>query len=85
MITLGDALRQMEASKKAFQLKFVTCNLSKNTGGELIELTAAFKTGAKYNMKRNDLITVRQENSADHPYPVHIHLITELNHKKVII
>lgn len=74
----------MEASK-AFQIKFVTCNQSKNTGGDIIELTRAFKVGAKYNMKNNDLITVRQENSADHPYPIHIYLITEFNNQKVVI
>jgi len=85
LITLTQALKQMN-SGKPFQLKFVTCNQSLNTGGEIIELKNAFKIGAKYNLKNNDMISLRQQhNEEHHPYPVHIHLIVEFNNQKVVI
>ncbi len=75
----------MNASKDAFQITFVSYDESRKTGGENISLTKAFKVGAKYNLNDNDMIAVRQEKNSNHPYPVHIHLITEFNNQKVFI
>ena len=66
-----------------FQIKFVTYDESRKKGGKIIELKSARTTGAKYNMASIDMITVRPTNNDDHPYPVHIHLITEFNNQKV--
>lgn len=68
-----------------FQIKFVTCNATKNTGGEIIEIKEAIKSSATFNLKANDMISVRDANGGGHPYPVHIHLITEFNNQKVAI
>lgn len=83
-IALIDALQQMELPTP-FQIKFVTADRAKKTGGKIIELTKAFKVGAKHNQRDNDTITIRQEGNSNHPYPVHIHLITEFNGQKVFL
>ncbi len=75
----------MNNSKDPFQIKFVTYNESKQTGGEFIELKNCFKVGASYNLNENDMISVRQEHNSNHPYPIHIHLIKEFNNQKVYI
>jgi type 1 fimbria pilin len=83
-ILLNDALGVLE-QRQPFQIKFVSCNLSKKTGGKFIELHNAVKTGAVHNQKNNETISVRSLNNQGHPYPVHIHLITEVNHQRIII
>lgn len=83
MITLASALKQMEHCSEPFHIRFVTANKAKNEGGKIIELTKAVKVGAKYNLNNNDMIAVKQLDNSNHPYPVHIHLITEFNHNKI--
>jgi hypothetical protein len=83
MIQLAAALKQMEHGSEPFHICFVTHNKSQQTGGKIIELTKAVKVGAKYNLKQNDMISVKQLDNSNHPYPVHIHLITQFNNKKV--
>lgn len=83
MITLAAALQQMEHGKIPFHIRFVSFNKSTGTGGKIIELDSAIKTGSKYNLNNNDMISVAKSDGSDHPYPVHVHLITEFNHIKV--
>jgi hypothetical protein len=83
MITLAAVLKQMENGSEPFHLRFVTFNKSKKEGGKIIELNRAVKVGAKYSLNDNDIIPVKQLDNSNHPYPVHIHLITEFNHIKV--
>jgi hypothetical protein len=83
MITLVAALKQMEHGSKPFHIRFVTLNKTTNEGGKIIELNNVVKVGAKYSLTNNDMISVKQSDSNNHPYPVHIHLITEFNHIKV--
>jgi len=83
-IALNDALGVMELGEP-FQLKFVTADRSRKTGGKIIELTKCVKTGTKHNQKNNETIMVKQVINNGHPYPVHIHLITEFNNQKVFI
>jgi len=83
-INLNDALGVMKEGIP-FQLKFVTANRQLGTGGKIIELTSAVEVGAKHNQKNNETVTVKQVGNDSHPYPVHIHLITEFNHNKVFI
>lgn len=82
-IALRDALSLMENSEAPFQVKFVTFNKSSKTGGKIIELTRAVRVGASFNLKDNDMIQVKQLDTNNHPHPIHIHLITEFNNKKV--
>jgi uncharacterized protein YqjF (DUF2071 family) len=83
-INLNDALGVMK-EREPFQLKFVTADRTLKTGGKIIELTNAVEVGAAHHQKNNETITVKQLGNSNHPYPVHIHLITEFNHKKVFI
>ena len=83
MIMLSAALKQMEHGSAPFHIRFVTLNKSKDEGGKIIELTKAVKVGAKYSLNNNDMISVKQSDNSNHPYPVHIHLITEFNHNKI--
>lgn len=83
-ITLQDAL-DITAKPAPFQIKFVTLDKQRKKGGEIIELTEAQRVGASYNMRANDMISVKQLNNTNHPYPVHTHLIIEVNKQKVFI
>lgn len=83
-IALNDALSIMKNGSD-FQLKFVTADVSRKSGGDEVELSKAVLVGSKNNQKNNDMITVRQVINNDHPYAVHIHLITEFNKQKVFI
>jgi hypothetical protein len=82
-IALIDALNLMKNSDAPFQIKWVKCNREKKEGGEILELTKALKCGARYNLKDNDMISLRQMDSSNHPHPIHIHLITEFNGQKI--
>lgn len=84
-ISLIDALNQTEDKSRTFQIKWVTLNKEKRTGGQVIELTRAVRMGAKYKLSGQDMIVVKQKGSGSHPYPVHIHLITEFNNQPVFI
>lgn len=66
-----------------FSIKFCTYNRSKKKGGQIIHLTKAVKCGLSHDMNENNTIGVKQLDSANHPYPVQIRLITEFNDQKV--
>lgn len=83
-ITLNDAL-DITAKAEPFQIKFVTFDKSRKQGGDIIELPSAQRVGASHNMKANDTISVKQLHNDNHPYPVHTHLIIEVNKQKVFI
>jgi hypothetical protein len=84
-LSLLDALQITEDVMHPFQIKFVTLDKSRKTGGELIELTNAVRVGSKHNMKENDIINVKQIDSSHHPHIVHTHLILEVNHQEIFI
>lgn len=82
-ISLIDALAITEDDSKKFQIKFVTFNKSKQTGGQIIELDNCQRGGAKFNLSNQDMISVRQPHG--HPYPIHTHLILEVNHQPIFL
>jgi len=84
VIPLRDALLDMD-NGKPFHIKFVSFNKTLRKGGEFIEVQRASKCTQKYNLKNNDMIAINNINNSAHPYPVHIHLITEYNHQRVMI
>ncbi len=76
----------MEECNGTFQLKFVSLNKQKGSGGDIIELTKAFRVQkSAVALKRDGIINVKQKDNADHPHYVHIDLITEFNHEKVYL
>lgn len=79
IIPLTDALHLMNDRDAVFSIAFVTFNKSKNTGGEIIKIDNARRVGAKFNLTENNMISVRSIDNSNHPYPVHIRLITEFN------
>jgi len=88
MIQLSDALRLMDEKERggmplAFDLKFVSFNKAKQTGGEMMELKGVVKCGAKFSLDKNDMIAVRSVENSHHPIPVHIRLITHFNGDKI--
>jgi hypothetical protein len=82
-ISLIDALSITEDDSKQFHVKFVTFNKSKKTGGQIIELNDCKRVGADYNLSKQDMISVAQPHG--HPYPIHTHLILEVNHQQVFL
>lgn len=84
-ISLIDALAQAEDKTKSFQMKWIAFNKSKATGGEIMELTNAFRKGAKYNLSINDMIVIKQKGNSHHEHPVHTHLIVEFNNQPIFI
>ena len=83
---LRDALTVMQDKSLPFQIKFVTLDVKRKTGGEILELTNAVKVGSKrVDMKANDLINIKQLGNTNHPHYVHVHLITEFNHQTISI
>jgi hypothetical protein len=83
-ISLIDGLAQTEDKTRTHHIKFVTYNEDKQKGGQIIELPRAFRTTAKYDLEKQDMICVRQDNE-DHPYTIHTHLIIEINHQPVYL
>lgn len=84
-IALADALNQMEDKSKTFDIKWVSYNKEKKTGGKIIHLTRAERGGAAYNLKDQDMIVVKQQGNSNHPYPIHTHLIVEFNNQPIFI
>jgi hypothetical protein len=84
-MALIDALNQMEEKDRTFQIKWVSFNKSKNSGGQIMELTHAKRVGAKYNLSNQDMISVKQTGNSNHPYPIHTHLIVEFNNQPIFI
>lgn len=82
-ISLIDALAITEDDSKSFHISFVTYNKSKKSGGQIIELNDCKRAGAKYNLSNQDMISVIQKHG--HPYPIHTHLILEINHQPIFL
>lgn len=83
MIRLSEALKITETSAKPFHIRFVQYDKTRNKGGQIIEVEQATRVGAKYSLKNNNMISIKSVGNSDHPRPVHIHLITEINHTKI--
>lgn len=84
-ISLTDALAITEDGSLPFGIKFISCDLNRNRGGEVIDLPMAFRTGASHNRKQNDTIVVKAAGREQHPYTVHNHLILEVNKQEIFI
>lgn len=82
-ISLIDALSITEDNSQEFQIKFVSYNKSTGSGGKIIELLKASRGGAKYNLSNQDMISVQQKHG--HPYPIHTHLILEINNQPIFL
>ena len=82
-MSLNDALNLMDQKEDPFSIKFVTFNKKKQSGGEIIEMPEAVKCGLAVNMMKNGLIGIRHPDNTNHPIPVHIRLITEVNGQKI--
>lgn len=82
-ISLIDGLAITEDDSKEFSIKFVTFNKSKATGGQIIELNKCKRVGGKYILEKQDMISVAQPHG--HPYPIHTHLILEVNHQPIFL
>ncbi len=83
-IPLREALLQMD-NGIPFHVKYVAFDKAQRRGGHFVEIASGVKVSAKYSLKNNDMISVKHSNNSDHPYPIHIHLITEYNHKRTML
>lgn len=84
-ISLAAALEITKDSNRPFQIKYVTYDRNRGTGGELIELTEAVRIGSSHNQRVNNTINVKQLNAGHHPHTVHAHLILEVNNQEIYI
>lgn len=85
VIELNKALEIMENRESGFAIQFVTYNKDTGKGGKLMKLNNAERCGAKFSLKENDMIAIRDKRGAGHPYPVHKYLITEFEGMGIII
>lgn len=82
--SLNDALTITE-QPEPFAIKFVTCDIARKKGGDIIELNKAVRVGTSHNRKVNDTIAVKQTGNTHHPHTVHNHLILEINNQEIYI
>lgn len=80
---LREALAITEDPERPFSIDYVSVDKTRRTGGEIIKLPAVVRVGASHNRKQNDTIVVKPTDRAEHPYTVHIHLITRINNIEV--
>jgi hypothetical protein len=84
-LQLIDALSIMEDTLNSFDISFVSCDLSRKTGGEIINLKRCVRVGANHNRKQNDTTVIKPVDRDSHPYPVHNFLILSVNGQEVFI
>jgi len=65
-----------------FQVMFLTCNRTEQTGGELIDLPEASGCGIPPNCKDHEMIGIRC-NQTGKRYAVHNRLIFQLNNQDI--
>ncbi len=66
-----------------FDIQAFSCDTTKETGGELIDLKGVVKCGLPYSMKDNFSIGVRLTGSSEHPTAIHCRLITKINGQQI--
>lgn len=81
-ISLIDGLSITEDKRQSFGIKYVKYNDSKKTGGQIIELPRAYRGGAAFKLEKQDMISVVQDSRH---YPIHIHLILEINQQQIYL
>jgi hypothetical protein len=87
MIELKEALREIDSkdfrdNNGNFSLLFMTCDVNRNTGGELIELTNACKCGLPPGCKGHEMRGIKDMETGK-PYAVHNRLIFQFNKKPI--
>lgn len=82
-ITISDALGIMN-SGATFDLKAVTLDMSRNTGGKRIHLKHCTKVGGSSDQKKNGTVTVKEMNRRDYPVTLHMVLIEEINGRQLL-
>lgn len=80
--TLKDALNELH-TKQPCNIEFVALDVSRKTGGEIMQLYGASEVGQSSNSWQNNTITVRVPGHK-HPYTIHIHLIRRFNGKLIV-
>jgi hypothetical protein len=88
MISLLEALEVTRSNDRwgnpaKFDISFISYNKKTGEGGELIELKNCIRIGQRHNTKEHDTIGVKQLKSDNHPYAIHVRLITKFNDHKV--
>lgn len=81
-ISLIDGLSITEDKRQSFTIKYVKYNDAKKTGGQIIELPRAYRGGSAYKLEKQDMISVIQDGRS---YPVHTHLILEINKQAIYL
>jgi hypothetical protein len=80
-ISLRTALGEMVTTNEPFSIEFVTCNVSKKTGGKRVLIDRAWRCAQQQKHKDNDMIQIAPKNANDHVYDVYIHLIRRFNNR----
>lgn len=87
MIELKQALREIDTKdyrdgNGSFCILFMTLDVNRNTGGEMIELTNACKCGLPPNCKGHDMRGIKDMETGK-PYAVHNRLIFQYNKQNI--
>lgn len=81
MIHLNDALSIMKDKSTPFGIEFITCDESKNQGGEVVSVESALMCGLPFESRQR--IGIKTVGNNYHPMAVHQRLILSVNGKKV--
>lgn len=66
-----------------FDIKFVTCNQEKKTGGDFMEMKKVVKTGLPYNCSDKFMFGIKVPESGAKPIAIHGRLITRINDQPI--
>ena len=73
--------KNSEGQKKQFTISFFTCNLEKNTGGQLIKINKAEHSFLSADANSKKLVGIQpiNDDKYKHPITVHLPLIHQFN------
>jgi hypothetical protein len=87
MVEYKEALREIDQkdfrdNKGSFAIQFMTCDINRNTGGEIITIENACKCGLPPNCKSQEMRGIKDMDTGKQT-AVHNALIFQINHKPI--
>ena len=87
-MTLTDAMRLIVDAEAnglpvPFDIRVMTCNREKKTGGEFLEMKGVVKTGLPFNCSDKFMFGIKVPESGAKPIAVHGRLITKINEQTI--
>lgn len=74
-----DALKLMRSGQPV-NIEFITCDVSRNTGGDIKYMNNAVVSASSHDKKKNGTITMREFPDGD-PVSIHVCLLQKINNE----